>query len=83
MVSHFGSAAWRMLILAMVLSLISNSIIPSVHAKKLLKLAAATAVIRGGPIIPILIRYPVRTAKEKTAHDPIAHHYHHELHEIW
>jgi len=29
-------------------------------AKKLLKLAAAAAIIRGGPIIPVPIRYPVQ-----------------------
>jgi len=32
----------------------------AIEAKKLLKLAAAAAIIRGGPIIPVPIRYPVQ-----------------------
>lgn len=39
---------------------------PTVQAGGLLKLAAAAAIIRGGPIIPIPIRYPVKPPKKAT-----------------
>lgn len=41
---------------------------------KLLKLAAAAAIIRGGPIIPLPVRYPVHVPKHKVVHVPHAHH---------
>lgn len=35
------------------------------ESKKLLKLAAAAAILRGGPIIPLPIRYPVHTPRSQ------------------
>lgn len=43
------------------------------ESKKLLKLAAAAAIIRGGPIIPIPVRYPVHVPHSKTVKVPIRH----------
>ncbi|OQR76361.1 hypothetical protein BIW11_00611 [Tropilaelaps mercedesae] len=42
-------------------------------SKKLLKLAAAAAIIRGGPIIPIPIRYPVHVPHSKVVKVPVHH----------
>lgn len=44
------------------------------ESKKLLKLAAAAAIIRGGPIIPIPIRYPVHVPhSHKVVKVPVHH----------
>ncbi|OQR76359.1 hypothetical protein BIW11_03091 [Tropilaelaps mercedesae] len=40
---------------------------------KLLKLAAAAAIIRGGPIIPIPVRYPVHVPHPKVLKVPVHH----------
>ncbi|OQR75855.1 hypothetical protein BIW11_00696 [Tropilaelaps mercedesae] len=61
------------------------------ESKKLLKLAAAAAIIRGGPIIPIPVRYPVHVPHSKivkvAVHHPVpvkvpVHHHTHSVKKV-
>lgn len=65
---------------AAVLALVAIFGAQQAESKKLLKLAAAAAIIRGGPIIPLPIRYPVHVPKPhvKYVHSaPIVKHVEH------
>ncbi|XP_022651992.1 polyadenylate-binding protein 1-B-like [Varroa destructor] len=43
------------------------------EAQKRLRLAAAAAILRGGPMIPLPLRYPVHVARPKIIEMPIHH----------
>ncbi|OQR78306.1 hypothetical protein BIW11_00326 [Tropilaelaps mercedesae] len=53
--------------------LVASSYVHIANSKPLLKLAAAAAIIRGGPIIPIPVRYPVHVPHPKVLKVPVHH----------
>lgn len=81
--SMFSQEKICALILSVMVAFVALSSVapPTAEAGGLLKLAAAAAIIRGGPIIPIPIRYPVKHEKKVTLldhHHHDDHHHHHE-----
>lgn len=58
-------------VIVVALSVASLFYAQQVESKKLLALAAAAAIIRGGPIIPIPVRYPVHIPQPKVLKVPV------------
>lgn len=74
--NKFGAVCF-LAVLVLCISMIQVS-----ESKGILKLAAAAAILRGGPIIPLPIRYPVHVPKAKVVHAPVhipVHHKHVEV----
>ncbi|XP_022687979.1 uncharacterized protein LOC111259889 [Varroa jacobsoni] len=70
---------------SLVLIMLAIGAVQYAESRKLLKLAAAAAIIRGGPIIPIPIRYPVHVPHPKIVKVPVKvpeHHHTHSVHKV-